>query len=269
MQRPVALWFDFTSTFEYPELRNHCARFFNIAYTTRIGRAIEDIKRLAPRLLFVDFDAPDQKRLTQLSELKRTHSRLPILMFTREHSEELAVWAFRARMWNYCVKPVPAAELEENLQALARIAGAPAPSRAAHLPATGVPEDLPGEPVLVSFARLQPALRFVEENFAERIQAEEVATLCGLTRFSFSRAFHAAIGMTFRDYVLRYRVHQACKLLKQAERSITEITFAVGFNDGSHFARIFRRYAGVLPSEYQEGADALAPLPMSTALTGT
>src|SRR5687767_4430448 len=135
MTRPTALWFDFTSSFEYPELRMQCARFFNIAYTTRLAHANQDIQRIAPRILCFDFDSPDQKRLGEMRELKRAYSKLPVLMFTREHSEALAVWAFRSRVWNYFVKPVPTLELEESLAALAQIVGASVPARAPHLPA--------------------------------------------------------------------------------------------------------------------------------------
>jgi AraC-like DNA-binding protein len=203
-----------------------------------------------------------------MRDLKRAHPKLPILMFTQEHSEALAVWAFRARVWNYCVKPVPTAELEETLQALAKIAGVSSAPRAAHLPVASIPRELPEEPVAPVFTQLQPALRFVEEHFAERIQAEQVALLCGFTRFTFSRAFHSAIGMTFRDYVLRYRIKKACELLLDHARPVTDIAFSVGFNDASHFARIFRRCVGVLPSEYQNGerssGSSLAALTEST-----
>src|SRR5262245_45874954 len=132
MNRPLALWFDLTSSFEYPELRMQCSRFFNIAYTPRVGQAAQDIKRLAPRILCFDFDAPDQERLGQMREIKRAHSKLPVLMFTREHSEALAVWAFRSRVWNYFVKPVPTQEIEESLTALAQIVGSSTSARAPH-----------------------------------------------------------------------------------------------------------------------------------------
>jgi AraC-like DNA-binding protein len=260
LERPAALWFDFTSSFEYPELRMQCSRYFNIAYTARMVDAERDIRRLAPRVLCFDFDAPDQKRLGEMREIKRAHSKLPILMFTREHSEALAVWAFRARVWNYFVKPVLENELEENLASLARIVGASMPARAPHLPVASIPEELPEKPNIPVFARLQPSLRFVEEHFAGRIQAEHVARLCGLTRFAFSRAFRSAFGLTFRDYVVRFRIGEACKLLKDGTRSITDVTYAVGFNDSSYFARMFRRYAGVLPSDYQGGAHPLSSM---------
>jgi AraC-like DNA-binding protein/ActR/RegA family two-component response regulator len=267
MIRPMALWFDFTSSFEYPELRMQCARFFNIAYTARSAHATQDIRRLAPKILCFDFDSPDQKRLSEMREIKRAYSKLPILMFTREHSEALAVWAFRARVWNYFVKPVPTQEIEESLTALAGIVGAAVPSRAPHLPAASIPDELPAAPITPIFARLQPALRFVEEHFAERMQAEQVAGLCGLTRFTFSRAFRMAFGLTFSDYVLRFRVSEACKLLVEGKCSITDVTYAVGFNDPSYFARIFRRYAGTLPSDYQGGAHPLSA-PVLAALRG-
>ena len=43
---------------------------------------------------------------------------------------------------------------------------------------------------------------------------------------------------------------RACERLTAGDMPVTEIAFAVGFHDGSYFARMFRRYTGVLPSQY-------------------
>lgn len=95
---------------------------------------------------------------------------------------------------------------------------------------------------------LAPA--WVDEHFHEKFPASAIAAHCGLSRFQFSRSFHAAFGITFREYLLRYRVRAACERLLQGDLPVTEIAYAVGFHDGSYFARMFRRYTGVLPSQY-------------------
>ena len=68
---------------------------------------------------------------------------------------------------------------------------------------------------------------------------------------SFSRAFKAQYGLTFRDYLLRFRIGRACELLRQGVHSATDVGLAVGFEDPSHFARAFRRVLGICPSSYQ------------------
>ena len=94
------------------------------------------------------------------------------------------------------------------------------------------------------------AVAFVRDHFHEKVPARDIAAHCGLSRFQFSRSFHAVFGITFREYLLRYRIRAACERLITGDTPVTEIAFAVGFHDGSYFARMFRRYTGVLPSQY-------------------
>ncbi len=65
---------------------------------------------MQPRVLCFDFNYPDRERLAMMQAVKRTHPSLPLLMLTIEHSEALAVWAFRVPVWNYLAKPVAVSE---------------------------------------------------------------------------------------------------------------------------------------------------------------
>jgi AraC-like DNA-binding protein len=108
----------------------------------------------------------------------------------------------------------------------------------------------------------QPAayrsIAFVTARYHEKFAASIVAEHCGLSRFQFSRNFHSTFGITFREYLLRFRIREACRRLQAGEQSVTGIAYAVGFHDGSYFARMFRRYVGVLPSQYAARRDAAA-----------
>jgi AraC-like DNA-binding protein len=255
------LWIDCTSGMPDAEHRVRCAAFFEIAQAESIDRIAQEIARSNPAALCFDFDFPDQRRLQAMRAVKQSHPRLPILMLTLEHSEELAVWAFRARAWNYLVKPVPADELAESLRALASLGSRATPPRSAQFLAAAAPEALPPEPVPAEVARLQPGLAYVTQHYHERISAAAVAKACGLDRFDFSRRFHAAFGMTFRHYLLRARINEARQLLVAGSLSVTGVAYSVGFNDGSHFARVFKRFTGMLPSDYRRSdLDRIATL---------
>jgi AraC-like DNA-binding protein/ActR/RegA family two-component response regulator len=247
------LWFDCTSGVRETGLRVQCASVFEVAHTTCLERASDEIERLGPTVLSFDFDYPDQNRLHVMQSVKKAHPKLPILMLTLDHSESLAVWAFRARVWNYLVKPISSEEFAENLDALARIGNRASPPRVAQMLNAAIPDDLPVQPIDSRVAQLQPALHYIKQHYHEKISASAAAQPCGLTRFEFSRKFRAAFGMTFRDYLLRVRITEARRLLTEGDRSVTNIAFSVGFNDGSHFAHLFKRYTSVLPSEYRTG----------------
>lgn len=104
-------------------------------------------------------------------------------------------------------------------------------------------------------ADVRLAIAYVAAHYHEKFPASAVASHCGLSRFQFSRAFHATFGITFREYLLRYRIRAACHSLQGRPDSVTAVAYAVGFHDGSYFARMFRRYIGMLPSQYARWHD--------------
>ncbi len=211
------------------------------------------IGSIRPDILCFDFDHPDAAGLNALRNTKHCHPSLPILMFTEEASTELALWALRARVWDLLVKPVSVGELRARLDTLAR-----ASERQRHRRARDVfmPEAASlGESILglrtEGVTPLRPAINFMLKHLHEKISLVTVAHLCGMGSCEFSRAFKRAQGMTFRDYLNQIRVNEAAALLKNSRASVLDVACAVGINDPSHFARMFRRYTGHTPTAYR------------------
>jgi AraC-like DNA-binding protein len=217
-----------------------------------LSHADASIARHRPRVLACDFDYPDRAQLRLMHVVKRTHAGLPVIMFTVQHSEALAVWALRSRLWNYYVKPLDPEELAHDLAELARIV-APTEAegaRSAYWPAQDLPTDLPAQSRRNRFTALRPALAYVKQRFREQVRESEVAALCGLTRFEFSRGFHKAFGLTYIDYVLKLRIREAQRLLRVPGARAAEVGCAVGFNDPSYFGRVFRQRLGLAPATW-------------------
>ena len=251
MGKPIALWFDCCTTLRTPEARVEAARFFEVQDADPLQLSSGELGRSGPQVLVFDFDYPDQTRLRAMQHIKRLNPRYPILMLTVQHSEGLAVWSFRSRVWNYLVKPVQVRELQENYAALVRIVGERSRvARVVQYPSQPVPQEVPVRTESAATTGLQAAAYYVEQHFRERVRAGDVAKLCGMTRFAFSREFRRVYGMTFVDFLLRHRVREACRLLQAPRAAVTDVSFAVGFNDASYFGRVFKRYVGLLPSEY-------------------
>ena len=264
MSKPTLLWVDCTSGMPDAEPRVWAASIFEVTRVQGTAAAARELERGRFQAVCFDCDYPDQSCLQSMKSIKQAHPRLPMVMLTVEHSEALAVWAFRSRLWNYFVKPVPQAELLESLRSLATLGLRSSPPRAAPAVHAVIPDNLPTQPVRPEVARLQPALRYVAAHYHQRVSADAVAAACGLTRFEFSRRFREAFKTTFRDYLMRVRIVEARRLLTEGRVSITGIAYSVGFNDGSHFARMFRRFTGMLPSAY---ADTQAQSTLPALLT--
>ena len=266
MSKPSLLWVDCTWGMPDTEPRVWAASVFEVTRVQGTAAATRELSQGRFQAVCFDCDYPDQSCLQAMKAIKQAHARLPMLMLTVDHSEALAVWAFRSRLWNYFAKPVPQAELLESLRSLANLGQRSSPPRAAPTVHAPLPEDLPVKPIRPEVARLQPALRYVAAHYHQRVSADVVAKACGLSRFEFSRRFRETFNTTFRDYLMRIRIVEARRLLTEGRVSITGIAYSVGFNDGSHFARMFRRFTGMLPSDYAS-AQALSAVMGEPATT--
>ena len=71
-----------------------------------------------PQFLCFEFDEPDAPGIAVLAHTRRAHPNLPVLMITGSHSEAVALWALRIRVWDLLVKPVSCGELSQRLTAL-------------------------------------------------------------------------------------------------------------------------------------------------------
>jgi AraC-like DNA-binding protein len=102
-----------------------------------------------------------------------------------------------------------------------------------------------------SYLTIAKAMSFIEANLANPITLEEVAAASGYSRTYFSRLFKEIVGINFKYYLERERIELASDLLEMEEMSITEISYAVGFNSFSSFWRAFKKLKGVSPREWR------------------
>lgn len=247
------MWVDQTVSVRQSELPRLFGSYFDITRPHAGSSLQSEIRRLAPNLLLFDFDYPERPGLKLLEQTKREFPRIPILMTTVQHSESLAVWAFRARVWDYLVKPVPERDLERTLSALkdlTRDIENTVRIRAICSNKSPIPEENSVAPRSTTPAELMPALAYIEQNFRKKVSSANVAKACNMDSFRFSRSFRSAFGITFKEYLMRVRIKEACRLLEKPDIAITEVAYLSGFNDPSYFSKTFKRYAGVSPSVY-------------------
>jgi two-component system response regulator YesN len=98
---------------------------------------------------------------------------------------------------------------------------------------------------------LLPAIYYVRQHYGEKISLEVAAARCGLKHPQLTRLFHRTYGLTFRDYVVRYRLREARRLLRDPGAKVADVAEIVGFTDFSYFSRMFKRHFGLQPSEHR------------------
>ncbi|TBU96654.1 GlxA family transcriptional regulator [Pseudomonas dryadis] len=93
---------------------------------------------------------------------------------------------------------------------------------------------------------------WLEEHFAERFRFEDVAREHGMSIRNFMRRFHNATGDKPLHYLQRLRIETARGLLSTSRKSIKTVSYEVGYDDASFFARLFRLHTGLSPNQYRQ-----------------
>jgi AraC-like DNA-binding protein len=75
--------------------------------------------------------------------------------------------------------------------------------------------------------------------------------------YRVSQVINAELQQNFFDFVNAYRIGECCRLLKNNDKSITEIMYAAGFNSKSVFNTTFKKHTGLTPSQYRKSPEAL------------
>ncbi len=101
--------------------------------------------------------------------------------------------------------------------------------------------------------RLLRARDAMDRAYAEPLDVASVARVAHISEAHFSRSFRDVFGETPHRYLQRRRVERAMFLLRETERSVTDICFDVGFTSLGTFSRTFREIVGETPSQYRAG----------------
>lgn len=103
--------------------------------------------------------------------------------------------------------------------------------------------------------RIDTVYKYVRLHFTELIQLEDIANLVNMTVPSFCRYFKRVTGKTFTEFVNEFRIVHACKLLSEERHTIAEVCFESGFNNFSHFNRLFKQKTGQSPNNYRKAVE--------------
>jgi AraC family transcriptional regulator len=95
---------------------------------------------------------------------------------------------------------------------------------------------------------------FIEEHLSTQITLEELAALVHLSPFHFARCFKATMGLAPHQYVIARRMELAKQLLLTPTSNISEVAWSIGYENISHFRRLFAIHIGVAPGVIRRAA---------------
>ncbi|RSX50181.1 helix-turn-helix domain-containing protein [Bifidobacterium callimiconis] len=108
-----------------------------------------------------------------------------------------------------------------------------------------LPDDRPVDHIV------RRAIRFIDCNYASRIDVGEVARRINVDRSHLSRRFHVCTGMTVKQYIDTLRIRQAERLLAGTTMSVTRVAQRCGYASADVLTRRFRAVRQITPAQYR------------------
>lgn len=90
---------------------------------------------------------------------------------------------------------------------------------------------------------------YIKNNYQEKISISDLSKDLAYSESMLNRKFKKEVHITFNEYLNRYRINKAIDLLKNSDYNITEIAYMCGYSSAKYFARVFKKYLGMSPSD--------------------
>lgn len=244
-------WFDMAAALAEPELAFRFEKYGEVLHCLNEQQLESWVVSGKVDVVCLNFDYPNRKNLRFVQEFKSAYPSVPMVFLTLQHSESLAVWSFRNRMWDFMVKPLSRDEIERCFTGLEEVRSLrpKQPARGLRKLQEQIPEEAAAPVPVREEQALLPAVNFIDKYFRSKIMIEEVAQVCGMSPFRFSREFKQVYGRSFNQYLTCYRLQVACRMLQNPTAVVGDVGYTVGFNDASYFTRQFRKFYGLAPSD--------------------
>ncbi len=97
---------------------------------------------------------------------------------------------------------------------------------------------------------IQQVLEGTKKRYPEKISIETFSEELGVSGSYLSRKFKEATGVTYLDFLNKYRVQQAIKLLETGTYKVYEVSEMTGFSDYKYFSSVFKKYTDQSPSDF-------------------
>ncbi|MFC2578101.1 MAG: helix-turn-helix domain-containing protein, partial [Veillonella parvula] len=110
------------------------------------------------------------------------------------------------------------------------------------------------KPVDITVATFDKMIAYIDENYQQKIELENLAKIGGYNVNYTSQFFKRQLGVSFLEYVLRLRLREATVRLANSEDGVAHIASSCGFADIKAFNVAFKKHFHTTPSEYRKQA---------------
>ena len=120
-------------------------------------------------------------------------------------------------------------------------------------------------PKVYLYRRIVQAKLFIDSNYADNIDLDNIADEAYFSKFHFIRLFKKIYGKTPHQYLTVVRIEKSMQLLR-TDIPVSEVCYSVGFQSLSSFSGLFKRIVGLTPSSYLEQQQQIKAQMLKTPL---
>ncbi|WP_188928088.1 hybrid sensor histidine kinase/response regulator transcription factor [Dyadobacter endophyticus] len=235
------------------ELRGYMASLLEndyIIYKAPDGaEALACARKVLPSLIISDLMMPkmDGMQLTASIKSDERTSHIPVILLTAKSGQESRIDGLKTGADDYLTKPFSVEELTVRVANLIELRKKLAERYRERIRV----QVTPAEEMSLDDKFLMKAKEIVEANMEDVLfSVEKMAEEMSLSRTQLLRKLKALTGLAPNDFIRDLRLQKAAEMIRQKADTITQIGYAVGFNDQSYFSKSFKKEFGETPTEY-------------------
>lgn len=204
-------------------------------------------------LVISDIMMPEMDGITLLKEIKSNNhlSDIPVVLLTSKGEIQNRLEGFKRGADAFLAKPFNMEELHiliDNLVAnIRRLKGKYSGAqdqtdKVEHIEVKGNNDVL-----------MNRIMSCINENIGNPdFNVEELTEIIGISRAQLHRKMKEITGISSGEFIRNIRLEQAAQLIKKGKINITQVAYAVGFNNQTHFSTVFKKHFGMTPTEYAQ-----------------
>ena len=234
-------------------IRSELDSDFRIYECTNGREGLETILKEKPDLVISDVMMPEMDGITLCRKIKQNINinHIPIILLTAKSKAEDQIEGLEIGADAYIVKPFNTELLRTTISNLIanreRLRGKLVGEQQVEEKITKI-EMKSNDEILMS-----KVMRTINDHLADpALNVEMLAANVGMSRVHMHRKLKELTNQSARDFIRSIRLKQAANLLREKNLSVSEVAYATGFSNLSHFSNTFRDFYGISPSEYKE-----------------